>query len=127
MNLQLGSAIGTATISDEFLEGTFTLYAVQGLPPPEGALLARTQGGWIFLRATDGPLEWEGTYRTAGDALDALANVILQSYINELITRHCADAFSFTEITREPIGQRVLGTASRTRSTRRLLDAQGPS
>lgn len=127
MNLQLGSAIGTATISDGFLEGTFTMYAVQGLPPTECAVLALTEGGWIFIRASDGPLHWEGTYRAAGEALDGLARVILQNYINELTTRSCTDALSWTAITRDPGGQHLPGTASRTGSNIRISEAQRPS
>ena len=87
MNFHLGAAVGTANISEGFLEGTFTLYAVQGLPPTECALLAMTERGWRFIRATDGPLEWGGTYRTAREALAVLGNVLVQGYIDALVTR----------------------------------------
>jgi hypothetical protein len=81
MTLQLGSAIGTATVSDGCVEGTFTVYTVQGLPPTECALLATADGRWTFIRAGDGPLEWVGTYRTENEALIALADVILQGWL----------------------------------------------
>jgi hypothetical protein len=49
-------------ISDGVLEGTFTLYAVHGLPTDESALLAMIDGGWTFIRATDGRMELGGTH-----------------------------------------------------------------
>lgn len=106
MNLQLGSAIGTATLSDGDVEGTFTMYAVHGLPPSECALLARTDAGWTFIRATDGPLEWCGMHPTACGALVALANAILQTYLNDLVRHQDGQSYSFTSIAIPPTAER---------------------
>jgi hypothetical protein len=119
MNLQLGSALGTATLSDGDVEGTFTMYAVRGLPRSQCALVARTANGWIFIRANDGPLEWFGTYGTASEALAALANAILQSYLDEVITPHYREVLSFEAITGEPPLQEARGTPTSFRRSRR--------
>jgi hypothetical protein len=87
MNLQLGPAVGAIGIYDGYLDGELIVYAVNGLPPEECALLAAVKNRWKFLRAMNARAEWTGNFGTAEEALSALRRNILHTYIRGIVRR----------------------------------------